>query len=134
MFILDELSKFISRHSNKLNDVEIFSLIDKDSDGIISLEDFKYFVIDSLGISKIEFNDYKLERVMQSISLSKNKNIGHGDIREFMNKSLANGINSYFVDLKESFKETINQNLFRGKKNAESITQAIERLGIYITI
>ena len=131
--ILDELSKFISRHSNKLNDTEIFSLIDKDSDGIISLEDFKYFVIDSLGISKIEFNDYKLERVMQSISLSKNKNIGFGDIREFMNKALANGINSYYVDLKETFKETTNQNLFRGKKNTEWITQAIERLGMYIT-
>ena len=131
--ILDELSKFISKHANKLNDVEIFSLIDKDSDGIISLEDFKYFVIDSLGISKIEFNDYKLERVMQSISLSKNKNIGLGDIREFMNKSLANGINSYYVDLKETFKETTNQNLFRGKKNTEWITQAIERLGMYIT-
>ena len=131
--ILDELSKFISKHAHKLNDVEIFSLIDKDSDGIISLEDFKYFVIDSLGISKIEFNDYKLERVMQSISLSKNKNIGLGDIREFMNKSLANGINSYYVDLKETFKETANQNLFRGKKNTEWITQAIERLGMYIT-
>ena len=131
--ILDELSQFISKHSNKLNDTEIFSLIDKDSDGIISLEDFKYFVIDSLGISKIEFNDYKLERVMQSISLSKNKNIGLGDIREFMNKSLANGINSYYVDLKETFKETTNQNLFRGKKNTEWITQAIERLGMYIT-
>ena len=131
--ILDELSKFISKHANKLNDVEIFSLIDRDSDGIISLEDFKYFVIDSLGISKIEFNNYKLERVMQSISLSKNKNIGLGDIREFMNKSLANGINSYYVDLKETFKETTNQNLFRGKKNTEWITQAIERLGMYIT-
>ena len=131
--ILDELSKFISKHAHKLNDVEIFSLIDKDSDGIISLEDFKYFVIDSLGISKIEFNDYKLERVMQSISLSKNKNIGLGDIREFMNKSLANGINSYYVDLKETFKETTNQNLYRGKKNTEWITQAIERLGMYIT-
>ena len=131
--ILDELSKFISKQSNKMNDTEIFSLIDKDSDGIISLEDFKYFVIDSLGISKIEFNDYKLERVMQSISLSKNKNIGLGDIREFMNKALANGINSYYVDLKETFKETTNQNLFRGKKNTEWITQAIERLGMYIT-
>ena len=31
-------------------------LIDKDSDGLISLEDFKHFVIDTLGISKIEFN------------------------------------------------------------------------------
>ena len=131
--ILDELSKFISKQSYKMNDTEIFSLIDKDSDGIISLEDFKYFVIDSLGISKIEFNDYKLERVMQSISLSKNKNIGLGDIREFMNKALANGINSYYVDLKETFKETTNQNLFRGKKNTEWITQAIERLGMYIT-
>jgi Ca2+-binding EF-hand superfamily protein len=116
-----------------MNDVEIFSLIDKDSDGLISLEDFKHFVIDTLGISKIEFNNYKLERVMQSISLSKNKNIGLGDIREFMNKSLANGINSYYVDLKETFKETTNQNLYRGKKNTEWITQAIERLGMYIT-
>ena len=131
--ILDKLSKFISRQSKRMNDAEIFSLIDKDSDGIISLEDFKYFVIDSLGISKIEFSDYKLERVMQSISLSKNKNIGIGDIREFMNKALANGINSYYVDLKETFKETMNQNLFRGKKNTEWITQAIERLGMYIT-
>ena len=131
--ILDELSQFISRHAHKLNDTEIFSLIDRDSDGIISLDDFKYFVIDSLGISKIEFNNYKLERVMQSISLSKNKNIGLGDIREFMNKSLASGINSYYVDLKETFKETTNQNLFRGKRNTEWITQAIERLGMYIT-
>ena len=131
--ILDKLSKFISRQSKRMNDAEIFSLIDKDSDGIISLDDFKYFVIDSLGISKIEFNDYKLERVMQSISLSKNKNIGLGDIREFMNKALANGVNSYYVDLKETFKETANQNLFRGKKNTEWITQAIERFGMYIT-
>ena len=131
--ILDKLSKFISRQSKRMNDAEIFSLIDKDSDGIISLEDFKFFVMDSLDISKIEFNDYKLERVMQSISLSKNKNIGLGDIREFMNKALASGINSYYVDLKETFKETTNQNLFRGKKNTEWITQAIERLGMYIT-
>ena len=131
--ILDKLSKFISRQSKRMNDAEIFSLIDKDSDGIISLDDFKFFVIDSLGVSKIEFNDYKLERVMQSISLSKNKNIGLGDIREFMNKALANGVNSYYVDLKETFKETANQNLFRGKKNTEWITQAIERLGMYIT-
>ena len=131
--ILDKLSKFISRQSKRMNDAEIFSLIDKDSDGIISLDDFKFFVIDSLGVSKIEFNDYKLERVMQSISLSKNKNIGLGDIREFMNKALASGINSYYVDLKETFKETTNQNLFRGKKNTEWITQAIERFGMYIT-
>ena len=131
--ILDKLAKFISRQSKRMNDAEIFSLMDKDSDGIISLDDFKFFVIDSLGISKIEFNDYKLERVMQSISLSKNKNIGLGDVREFMNKALAKGINSYYVDLKETFKETANQNLFRGKKNTEWITQAIERFGMYIT-
>ena len=131
--ILDKLSEFISKQSKRMNDAEIFSLIDKDCDGIISLDDFKFFVIDSLGISKIEFNDYKLERVMQSISLSKNKNIGLGDIREFMNKALSKGIDSYYVDLKETFKETTNQNLFRGKKNTEWITQAIERFGMYIT-
>ena len=131
--ILKEFANFIAKHSNKLNDTEIFSLIDKDSDGIISSDDFKHFIIDTLGISKIEFNQYQLERVMQSLSLSKNKNIGLSDIKEFMNKSLVSGVDSYYVDLKETFKETTNQNLFRGKKNTEWITQAIERLGMFIT-
>ena len=132
--ILFNLSSFFLLHSKKLNECEIFSLIDKDSDGLISLDDFKYFVINELGISKNEFTDFQLERVMQSISLSKNKNIGLADIREYMNKSLSNdNANSYYVDLKETFKEINNLNLSKNKKNNDWIAQAIEKFGMFIS-
>ena len=70
---------------------------------------------------------------MQSISLTGNKNIGLGDIREFINKSLSNESTNYYVDLKETFKETKNPNLFRGKKNVDWINQLIERFGMFIS-
>ena len=131
--IISEFASWIAKANDKLCDTELFALIDRDSDGLISLEDFKFFVIDSLRISKNEFNDYKLERVMQTISLTKNKNIGLGDIREFINRALAKNEKSYYVDLKETFKETTNQNLYRGKKNTIWISQAIERFGMFIS-
>ena len=131
--IVNQFAAWITKMNDKLCDTEIFSIIDRDSDGLISLEDFKFFVIDSLGISKNEFNDYKLERVMQRISLTKNKNIGLGDIREFISRAIAKNEKSYYVDLKETFKETTNQNLYRGKKNTMWISQAIERFGMFIS-
>ena len=132
--ILNKLSSYFIKHSKKLNDCEIFSLMDKDSDGLISLDDFRSFVINELNISKNEFTEYKLERVMQTISLSKNKNIGLADIREYMNKSLSNSdVNKHYVDLKETFKETNNLNLSKNKKNNDWIAQAIEKFGMYIS-
>ena len=108
--------------------------MDKDSDGLISLDDFRAFVIEELNVSKNEFTNFQLERVMQNISLSKNKNIGLADIREYMNKSLSsNDAKSYYVDLKETFKETNNLNLSKNKKNNDWITQAIEKFGMYIS-
>ena len=70
---------------------------------------------------------------MQRISLTKNKNIGLGDIREFISRAIAKNEKSYYVDLKETFKETTNQNLYRGKKNTMWISQAIERFGMFIS-
>ena len=132
--ILNKLSSFFVKQSKKLNDCEIFALMDKDSDGLISLDDFRSFVIDELNISKNEFSNFQLERVMQSLSLSKNKNIGLADIREFLNKSLSNNdTNSYYVDLKETFKETNNLNLSKNKKNNDWIAQAIEKFGMFIS-
>ena len=132
--ILNRLSEFFLKQSKKLNDCEMFALIDKDSDGLISLDDFRNFVINELNISKNQFTDFKLERVMQSISLSKNKNIGLADIREYINKSLSNNeANSYYVDLKETFKEINNLNLSKNKKNNDWIAQAIEKFGMFIS-
>ena len=133
--ILKSFSEWITSFNEKLSDTELFGLLDKDRDGLISLEDFRFFVLDSLKFSPNEINDYKLERVMQSISLTKNLNISLGDIKEFIirisNKDKKK--RDYYIDLKETFKETKNQNLYKYKKNTDWISQAIERFGMYIS-
>ena len=127
--ILEQLKEFIMKN-NKLSDNEIFQVIDKDCDGLISLDDLKSFIINDLFISEIEFNKSKLERVMMSLSLSKNTQIGLNDIREFIN--LCNK-NKDHMNLKEVFKITSNQNLSNLKKNKEWTSDIIERLGMFVS-
>jgi len=108
-------------------------LMDKDLDGIISLNDFKLFIINELGILESQINDFKLERVMQCISISKNLNITFADIKELIQKIISNQKdNSPSVDLKEIFKETKEMNLSKEKKKEDWIIQLIEKLGLYI--
>jgi Ca2+-binding EF-hand superfamily protein len=133
-YILKRIARYLMENLNKLKEEEIFCLIDKDGDGVVSLEDFKYFVIKELGVFKSEINDFKLERVMQNISLSKNLNITFADISELITKiKLNQKPNSYYIDLKEIFKETNNMNLSISKKNKDWIIQLIEKLGLYIS-
>ena len=74
--------------------------MDKDTDGIISLDDFKSFIINELGIFKSQINDYKVERVMQNISISKNLNITLADISEFIQKMIINKKqNSFYIEI-----------------------------------
>ena len=104
--------------------------MDKDCDGLVNIEDFRKFVIQNLGIPEKEFTTPKLQRVMMSISLSKNFQIGLNDIREIIN--LCNQ-NREHMNLKEIFKLTTNQNLSEQKKNKEWTTDTIERLGMFIS-
>ena len=127
--ILEKLREFMIKNRN-MSDNEIFEVMDKDCDGLINLEDFKLFVIKNLNISEIEFNKAKLERVMMSLSLSKNLQIGLNDIREFIN--LCNQ-NKGHMNLKEVFKITANQNLSDLKKNKEWTNDIIERLGMFVS-
>ena len=127
--ILEKMREFMIKNRN-LSDNEIFEVIDKDCDGLINLEDFKLFVINNLNISETEFNKAKLERVMMSLSLSKNLQIGLNDIREFIN--LCNK-NKGHMNLKEVFKITSNQNLSELKKNKEWTNDIIERLGMFVS-
>ena len=74
-----------------------------------------------------EFNLYKIERVMMTLSLTKNLQIGFNDISEFIKTSRESksGLN-----LKEILKLTANQNL---KKNVNWINDIIERFGMYVS-
>ena len=127
--ILEKMREFIIKNKN-MSDNEIFEVLDKDCDGLINLEDFKKFVMKNLNISETEFNKAKLERVMMSLSLSKNLQIGLNDIREFIN--LCNE-NKGHMNLKEVFRITSNQNLSKLKKNKEWTNDIIERLGMFVS-
>ena len=127
--ILEKLKEFILKN-NKLSDNEIFQVMDKDCDGLISINDLKLFIINNLFIAEVEFNKSKLERVMMSLSLSKNFQIGLNDIREFIN--LCNESKGH-MNLKEVFKITTNQNLSNLKKNKEWTNDIIERLGMFVS-
>ena len=90
-----------------------FRFMDKDCDGLINLDDLKLFIIDNLHIPEIEFDKAKLERVIMTLSLSKNYQIGLMDIRKFINlcnekDSKADNLN---MDLKDVFRITAKQNL-----------------------
>ena len=127
--ILEKMKEFILKNKN-LSDNEIFEVLDKDCDGLINIDDFKLFIMNDLNICESEFNKAKLERVMMSLSLSKNFQIGLNDIREFIN--LCNE-NKGHMNLKEVFKITSNQNLSDLKKNKEWTNDIIERLGMFVS-
>lgn len=80
--IFDELKKYI-RYNNHLSDNEVFMGMDFDYDGVVSLEDFRRFVLEVLKISENDINKFKLERVLQQISVTKDTNLTMFDIKEY---------------------------------------------------
>ena len=130
--IVDEIFNYIKANIKTISDVELFEIMDKDCDGLIGFSDFKKFCIEDLSsdLDKKSFNDYQLQRIIQALSLTKNNNLGIADIRELINKCTKE---SEFMNFKEKFKETINQNLFKGKQNTEWVNECIEKFALFIS-
>jgi Ca2+-binding EF-hand superfamily protein len=135
--ILKEFSKWV-RNNLKLTGDELFMVLDFDCDGKISIEDFKKFLIEKLKFSNFEINtnsDYKVERVMQRISLTKNKNIGLADLKDFMSKSRLG--ENYEEEVKESLRLTYTSSNLKsdtGENNSKDwILEALTRMGLYIS-
>lgn len=130
--IIDAIFDYIKKNIHTLSDVELFEIMDKDTDGLINFNDFKLFCIQDLdsSLDKKSFNDYQLQRIIQALSLTKNNNLGMADIRELINKCTKE---SDFINFKEKFKETINQNLYKGKPNTEWINECIEKFALFIS-
>ena len=127
--ILKKFKEFILKNNN-LSDNEIFQIIDKDCDGLVNIDDFMQFIVNNLEILKGDFTKANLQRVLMSLSLSKNLQIGINDIREFINQS---NESKDHMSLKEVFKITTNQNLSELKKNKEWTNDIIERFGMFIS-
>ena len=130
--IIDEIFNYIKSNIKNISDVELFEIMDKDTDGLINFSDFKKFCIEDLSsnLDKKSFNDYQLQRIIQALSLTKNNNLGMADIRELIDKCTKE---SEFMNFKEKFKETINQNLYKGKQNTEWVNECIEKFALFIS-
>ena len=127
--IIEKIKSFILKNSH-LSDNEVFQIMDKDCDGLINSNDLIDFIKDNLEMTDKEFNKSKIERVMMTLSLTKNLQVGFNDISEFIKITRENKTN---MNLKEIFKITANQNLSQKKKNVEWINDIIERLGMYVS-
>ena len=127
--IIEKIKKFVLKNRH-LSDNEIFQIMDKDCDGIINSNDLIEFCKNNLEIIEKELNLSKIERVMMTLSLTKNLQIGFNDISEFINISRETKPN---FNLKEIFKLTANQNLSNNKKNVDWTNDIIERFGMYVS-
>ena len=126
--IISKIRIFILKNKD-LSDTEIFQIMDKDVDGIISTDDLILFAKENLDMAENSINRNIIERVMMTLSLTKNLQVGFNDISEFIKLSKLDKQN---MNLKEIFNLTASQNLSQNKKNVDWIDDVIERFGLYI--
>ena len=105
-------------------------MTNKDIDSIISPQDLILFAKENLDMAQNQISRNKIERVMMTLSLSKNLQVGFNDISEFIKLTNTQKKN---IDLKEVFTLTSNQNLSQNKKNVDWINDIIGRLGMYVS-
>ena len=127
--IIQKIKKFISKNKS-LSDNEIFQILDKDCDGLINSNDLINFIKYNLEMSEKELSKSKIERIMMTLSLTKNLQIGFNDITEFIKICKENKASS---NLTEIFKITANQNLSQKKKNVDWINDIIVRFGMFVS-
>ena len=128
--IIDRIKAFILKN-NHLSENEIFQIMDKDCDGLINYKDLSDFIKYNLGMTEKAYNKSKIERVMMTLSLTKNLQIGFNDISEFI-KSLSKE-NKLNISLKEIFQMNANQNLSQKKRDVDWIDDIIVRFGMYVS-
>jgi Ca2+-binding EF-hand superfamily protein len=119
--------------NHKVSDNELFTAMDYDSDGIISINDFKIFLTKRLNFSKFDFNNSQLEKTLQTISLSKNNNFSLSDLQEFIyinNKNPNQNTNTNNNNNNQSIKSCLKLN--NNKDNFEFYENLFEKLGIFI--
>ena len=127
--VIEKIKTFILK-SDHLSDNEIFQIMDKDSDGLIKSNDLIEFIKNNLDMREKELSKSKIERIMMTLSLTKNLQIGFNDISELIKLIRENKLN---LNLNEVFKLTANQNLSQKKKNVDWINDIIIRFGMYVS-
>ena len=104
--ILHEFVKYILNNPS-LSDTELFSILDNDKDGLISVNDLKKFASEILLINILELNDIKLSHFISSISINLDKNLNINDIQNFISNVKNYNINKFENKINNFCNETI---------------------------
>ena len=125
--ILTEFSKWFKRNKN-LSDTELFPLLDHDHDGIISINDIKYFASNVLLMPLNELNDTKILHFIVAISLTSSNNLVLADIQNLMQNVKNDKIDNYLNNIHNYCNEGIDEE----NKDIEWINEVIKKIGIYL--
>ena len=92
--LLDEFSKWL-KINNNLSDTELFPILDHDHDGIISINDMKYFANKILFMPENELNDIKILHFIVALSLTNSKYLVLADVQNIMKNIKNNELKNY---------------------------------------
>ena len=130
--ILSEFEKYCKKNY-KLSDTELFSILDIDHDGIISINDMKNFCIKNLYLSPNELDDNIIIRFIEAISLNRNRNLTLVDLQQLMKcfknndlEKIKNNIHNYCNQ-----SEHIHLNLNR-EENKEWLEDVVDKIGDFV--
>ena len=126
--ILNELYKYCLNNLN-ISDIELFTLLDKDHDGLVSKEDLKYFCSDILNISEDKLTFNKLLHFIRCISENKEENFNLSDLQRLLKDIKSNNLSSYKKVINNYCNESINA------KNIDNdwIQNIIDIIGMHIS-
>lgn len=128
--ILTEFQKFCQKNT-RLSDTEIFSTIDKDHDGLISINDLKNFCVKNLLIPSHELDDNVILRFIEAVSLNRNDNLVLADIQKLIkdidNNNLEQIRNNIINYCNES--QNINPN---NEENKGWLDDVVDKIGMFI--
>ena len=131
-FVIENLilSEFVKwyRKNNNLSDTEVYSILDRDHDGIISAKDFKHFALNSLFLSPNEINENKILHFINAVSLTRNDNLVLADIRNLMERINLGELDDYY----KTIKEYCNRGVNKLNKDPNWIKEVTDKLGYFI--
>ena len=125
--ILTEFSKWFNRNKN-LSDTELFPILDHDHDGIISINDIKYFASNILLMPLNELSEHKILHFIVAVSLTNSNNLILADIQNLMQNVKKNKTENYLTNIHNYCNEGIDET----NKDKEWITDVINRIGMYL--
>ena len=125
--ILTEFSKWFKRNIN-LSDTELFPILDHDHDGIVSINDIKYFANNVLHMPLNELSDTKILHFIIAISLTNSNNLVLADIQHVMQNIKKDKTDMYLNNIHNYCNEGIDET----NKDKEWIDDVISKIGLFI--